>query len=372
MALLFWPSVFNFLFIRPHGASAPCVRIRPHHRPRAVASRVARRVARRRAMPAPNASAADALTELELRVYDRQIRVWGVETQRRLGRASVLACAGATTTRATTTTRVGALAETLKNVALAGVGRAVIRDDADDVSVSRAEAMATTLREMNAFGEFEASTPNGRALADDAEALDGIEGFDAVVVAEMGLERAMRVNEACRRHGKPFFAAFSGASAAWFFADLGDAFEYAEGDEVKIAPRGATLRRALDAAEADFGRVKRRSPRMPLAVRVVAEFERAHGRAPTMEDWDALDALRVELPTRFGASADCVDAEHVRALVSGEREFPAINAIVGGVLAQEILKSISRKGAPCVNLFTFDVASGQGATYDLGGGETAR
>ena len=103
MALLFWPSVFNFLFIRPHGASAPCVRIRPHHRPRAVASRVARRVARRRAMPAPNASAADALTELELRVYDRQIRVWGVETQRRLGRASVLACAGATTTRATTT-----------------------------------------------------------------------------------------------------------------------------------------------------------------------------------------------------------------------------------------------------------------------------
>ena len=198
-----------------------------------------------------SATAAAPLTELELGVYDRQIRVWGVETQRRLGRASVLACAGATTTRATTTTRVGALAETLKNVALAGVGRAVIRDDADararasrgedgnflnvassrddddaedDDSVARAEAMARTLREMNAFGEFEAWTPNGRALADDAEALDGIEGFDAVVVAEMGLERAMRVNEACRRRGKPFFAAFSGASAAWFFADPGDAF----------------------------------------------------------------------------------------------------------------------------------------------------
>ena len=338
---------------------------------------------------------ADALTELELGVYDRQIRVWGVETQRRLGRARVLACAGATTTTRASTP-VGALAETLKNVALAGVGRAVIRDDADararasrgedgnflnvassrddddaedDDSVARAEAMARTLREMNAFGEFEAWTPNGRALADDSEALDGIERFDAVVVAEMGLERAMRVNEACRRRGKPFFAAFSGASAAWFFADLGEGpFEYAEGDEVKIAPRGATLRRALDDAEADFRRVKRRSPRMPLAVRVVAEFERAHGRAPTMEDWDALDALRVELPTRFGASADCVDAESVRALVSGEREFPAINAIVGGVLAQEILKSISHKGAPCVNLFTFDVASGQGATYDLGGG----
>ena len=85
--------------------------------------------------------------------------------------------------------------------------------------------------------------------------MDGIEGFDAVVVAEMGLERAMRVNEACRRHGKPFFAAFSGASAAWFFADLGDD---AHG-ELVLEPTNAFLRALTYQARSVWSRAASRT-----------------------------------------------------------------------------------------------------------------
>ena len=67
----------------------------------------------------------------EAAVYDRQIRVWGVETQRALRAARVLVSCG----RGSGGTRArGLCAETLKNVVLAGVGEMTIRDDAEEGS----------------------------------------------------------------------------------------------------------------------------------------------------------------------------------------------------------------------------------------------
>lgn len=125
---------------------------------------------------------------------------------------------------------------------------------------------------------------------------------------------------------------FSGVLVVWFFVDFGDVFEYVEGDEVKIAFRGATLRRAFDVVEADFGCVKWWLLCMLFVVCVVVEFECVYGCVLMMEDWDVLDVLCVELSTRFGASVDCVDVEYVCVLVLGECEFFVINVIVGGVL----------------------------------------
>ena len=63
-------------------------------------------------------STAAGLTEEQAAVYDRQLRVWGVEAQRRLGASRILV-AGLT----------GLAAEACKNVALAGVGAVVLYDD---------------------------------------------------------------------------------------------------------------------------------------------------------------------------------------------------------------------------------------------------
>mmetsp|Transcript_2247 Transcript_2247/g.9053 ORF Transcript_2247/g.9053 Transcript_2247/m.9053 type:complete len:97 (+) Transcript_2247:1024-1314(+) len=63
-------------------------------------------------------STAAVLTEEQAAVYDRQLRVWGVEAQRRLGASRILV-AGLT----------GLAAEACKNVALAGVGAVVLYDD---------------------------------------------------------------------------------------------------------------------------------------------------------------------------------------------------------------------------------------------------
>ncbi|KAH9315127.1 hypothetical protein KI387_023754, partial [Taxus chinensis] len=60
----------------------------------------------------------EVLTDQETAVYDRQIRVWGVDAQRRLSKSRVLVI-GVT----------GVVAELCKNIVLAGIGSLTLMDD---------------------------------------------------------------------------------------------------------------------------------------------------------------------------------------------------------------------------------------------------
>eukprot|EP01105_Mastigella_eilhardi_P015723 TRINITY_DN3597_c0_g1_i1.p2 TRINITY_DN3597_c0_g1~~TRINITY_DN3597_c0_g1_i1.p2 ORF type:complete len:103 (-),score=42.69 TRINITY_DN3597_c0_g1_i1:143-451(-) len=60
-----------------------------------------------------------ALTQFEAELYDRGIRVWGVDAQQRLGSSAVLALG-----------MTGCCAEVCKNLALAGVSSIVVLDGA--------------------------------------------------------------------------------------------------------------------------------------------------------------------------------------------------------------------------------------------------
>ena len=45
---------------------------------------------------------------------------------------------------------------------------------------------------------------------------------------------------------------------------------------------------------------------------------------------------------------------------------PAVNAICGGVLANELLKAVSHKGEPVNNFFFFDLSDNAGVVQRLG------
>jgi tRNA A37 threonylcarbamoyladenosine dehydratase len=63
-------------------------------------------------------SVSELLTEQEAAIYDRQIRIWGADAQRKLSKARILVV-GIT----------GVVAETCKNIVLAGIGSLVLMDD---------------------------------------------------------------------------------------------------------------------------------------------------------------------------------------------------------------------------------------------------
>ena len=50
---------------------------------------------------------------------------------------------------------------------------------------------------------------------------------------------------------------------------------------------------------------------------------------------------------------------------SSPGDMAPVNAIVGGVLANELLKAVSRKGEPANNFFFYDVGSGMGKVERL-------
>ncbi|KAH0915652.1 hypothetical protein HID58_030098, partial [Brassica napus] len=52
-------------------------------------------------------------------------------------------------------------------------------------------------------------------------------------------------------------------------------------------------------------------------------------------------------------------------LISCTIEFPPACAIVGGILAQEVIKAVSGKGDPVKNFFYYDAQDGKGVMGDI-------
>lgn len=115
---------------------------------------------------------------------------------------------------------------------------------------------------------------------------------------------------------------------------------------------------------------------------VCVDFEQQHGRFPTAADLPQLQtaarelaaAARAEAVSEAGGGAvsrdlipeDVMPAETLEEYVLGTAELPPVNAVVGGVLANEVLKAVSKRGEPVNNFFFFSLADNVGLIESLG------
>lgn len=98
-----------------------------------------------------------------------------------------------------------------------------------------------------------------------------------------------------------------------------------------------------------------------------ARFEQQQGRLPAAADAPALAALKGEVCGVAGVDPAALPDEQLSAYASGEGDMPAINAVVGGVLANEVIKAAGGKEAPVNNFFLFSLAEGgNGAVERMG------
>ncbi|CAK9183193.1 unnamed protein product [Ilex paraguariensis] len=113
----------------------------------------------------------EELTEQETALYDRQIRVWGVDAQRRLSKSHILVSG-----------LRGTVVEFCKNIVLAGVGSLTLNDDRPEfnpmvrVSVQKGD--------LSSFG------------------INFFDQFDVVVVSCCTLSTKKSVNEKCHKLSK--------------------------------------------------------------------------------------------------------------------------------------------------------------------------
>ncbi|GFZ03907.1 SUMO-activating enzyme 1A [Actinidia rufa] len=245
----------------------------------------------------------EELTEQETALYDRQIRVWGADAQRRLSKAHILVSG-----------LKGTVAEFCKNVVLAGVGSLTLIDDRPVTEEALSANFLIAPDENNL---------SGKSIAELC--CDSLKDFNPMV--RVSVEKG---------------------DLSSFGGDFYDKF-----DVVVVSCCSQTAKEAI---AVPWKSLPRRMSKLYYAMRVIERFEEAEGRNPGQTSIE-------DLPKSLNESS--IPDLLLERLVTGTREFPPVCAIVGGILGQEVIKAISGKGDPVKNFFFFDAMEGKGTIEDI-------
>ncbi|KAJ3550575.1 hypothetical protein NMY22_g383 [Coprinellus aureogranulatus] len=326
-----------------------------------------------------------ALTEEEASRYDRQMRLWGLEAQQRMRNATILVV------------RLrGVATEAIKNMVLAGIGKLVIVDGDDvveedlgagfffrdeDVGRKRLDAAKPRIESLNPLVTVETVAESLLYQSAGFESL--IERVDLVCITDESKDRLVEINALCRKHGKPLYAGGSYGFHGYIFCDLltheylapsvsrGDSSEAPK--TVKTTIQYTPLQQALEHKWSGLTRrqTKEVNPALAFAILALWQYQSLHNdQLPNTVD----NVTELEnIANKLIASADVnkqvlthIPRDLIQSLSStAGHEFSPVCAIVGGMLAQDILKALGGRDPPIANFFIFDGNTGGGTTIRL-------
>ncbi|KAI5790164.1 hypothetical protein EDC01DRAFT_722346 [Geopyxis carbonaria] len=340
-------------------------------------------------LPCTTSAPPTTISAAEVALYDRQIRLWGMEAQTRMRASRILLI----TLRALAN-------EVAKNLVLAGIGSLCVLDDGvveeDDlgsqffvdegmVGMNRAQAAQPAIQRLNPRVPVTVET---RGITELDEAF--WKSFDIVIATDLDITSLLTINAATRAAHVPLYAAATHGLYGYIFADLiahtfvikrdksnrptklgretrtrsvlastltaegPKQFEHCTKHEVYV-PLADALASILDTS---FRPRRRRAVPMVLpGITALWAFQRTHGRLPTTSKTDlplftALITTEVE---RLGLPADMLKAAFVRSFVENAgAELAPVAAVLGGVLAQDAINCLAKMEQPVQNLLVFD------------------
>ncbi|UZJ57307.1 hypothetical protein CBS101457_006627 [Exobasidium rhododendri] len=198
----------------------------------------------------------NAVTEDEAALYDRQIRLWGLEAQTRIRKAHILVI-----------NLDGLTTEAIKNWVLAGISALTIVDfrettqwhdlsagffwREEDVEKDRLPPAAARIQALNPLVRINVLSPADLTdILDPASSKLSSLGVHAVVTGipsgPQGLSKAwgksvlMSLDERCRALSIPFYCAGTLGLNGWIFSDLGDFHEYVIERPIASGPPAAS------------------------------------------------------------------------------------------------------------------------------------
>ncbi|KAH9890067.1 hypothetical protein C8Q73DRAFT_652933 [Cubamyces lactineus] len=323
-----------------------------------------------------------SITEDEAAVYDRQIRLWGLEAQQRMRNATILVVR-----------LKGVATEAIKNIVLAGIGKLIVVDPDvvseedlgagfffrdEEVGQKRVDAAKAKIESLNPLVAVE-TISDGSVLEGDA-LVQLLGGVDMVCVTDSDRSTLIRLNDACRQLNKPFYAGGTYGLLGYIFCDLLQ-HDYIAPDRsgqndaarnVKKTAAYVPLKTALQHRWTGMTRrqTKELNPAIVFAVLAVWEYQATHqGALPN----DPATAAELEsIANRLISEADVnrqtlpsIPKDLIETMATtAAHEISPVCAVVGGLLAQDILKALAAREPPIANFFTFD--------GNLGGGTVVR
>ncbi|EGN98441.1 hypothetical protein SERLA73DRAFT_183447 [Serpula lacrymans var. lacrymans S7.3] len=323
------------------------------------------------------------ITEDEAAVYDRQIRLWGLEAQQRMRNATILVI------------RLrGVATETIKNIVLAGIGKLVMVDSEDvseedlgagffyrdeDVGKKRVDAAKARVESLNPLVTVETISTTSILGGEDLDGL--VQNVDLVCVTDWDRDNLVRINETCRRFGKLFYAGGTFGLLGYIFCDLlKHDFISPDRSAPKDAPRSvkataqySPLHMALRHRWTNMTKrqTKELNPAILLTIIAIWEYQSIHqGELPD----DEKNAPELETIASSILSAADVNSQVITRIpqeliqtmsTTAAHEFSPVCAVVGGMLAQDILKALAAREAPIANFFAFDGNTGGGTVCKM-------
>lgn len=329
----------------------------------------------------------------EVAVYDRQIRLWGMEAQARMRNAKVLII------------NLGSLAtETVKNLVLAGIGAITIVDENrvvaedlganffltdEDVGKNRALAAQRQIEKLNPRVAVSCEEKSEKSI--DSKWLAN---YDLVLATELDYSQFCTINEASREAKRPFYAAGLCGLFGFVFADLiehtftidrvnpntgqklGPETSTREIVSVDTKEEGGTvtqvvkkieryrpLKQVVEGLGENFGSglSNRQKLRVdPLLAMLLAQWDGPY------ENEDQLKTKAAEKCKQLGLPAEIVTDSAISFFYNGiGAEFSPVAAILGGVLAQNILNYFSQSIQPIQNTLLFNGLTNEGPIYVL-------
>ena len=352
---------------------------------------------------AASSGAPSGISADEIALYDRQIRLWGVQAQEKIRSASILLI----TLRALSN-------EIAKNLVLAGIKSITIVDHAlvteadlgaqffisqSDIGLNRAEAAAPQIRKLNPRVQVVVDTQDIRTKGPDY-----FGGFDVVIATDLHPDALNIINTATRLNHKPFYAAGVHGFYGFIFSDLIQheyVIEREKGNretllqaetrtrsviDVKTKREGGKLiemvkKRELystwflasDAASlpAEYLKSRRRLKAVtPIlsCLRALWEFlQLQDGRLPkTTEDLKLFTVIATQKHKALGLPDETLKSEVLRKFLQNlGSEIAPVTAVLGGQLAQDVINVLGARQQPIQNMVLFDGDTMEAPMYAL-------
>jgi len=334
------------------------------------------------------------LTAEEAAIYDRQIRLWGVEAQQRLRKAKILLVGMSSLGN-----------EVCKNVLLAGVKHMTILDDATftekdlcqqffstkkDLGKNRAEASLPRSNELNPMVEIVADQQNIVEKTDDF-----YKKFDVVCLNDCPANVQIKVNEICHRLGIKFLCGHVFGYYGYMFSDLGKHTYMEEKvkkmEEKKRSEEGSSMAKKakIEQSETEYeekesvfctlsealaapvfeGKTLRQANQVSktyIIMQVLLEYERRYGEFPdcfeSNERLQKLLDVRSEVLEKLQIDNELLPEEFASHCTG--TLFP-VAPIIGGVIGQEVIKAVSGKDTPHNNFFFYDGVATTGVVNNI-------
>ncbi|KAI1330386.1 hypothetical protein F5Y16DRAFT_16239 [Xylariaceae sp. FL0255] len=352
---------------------------------------------------APQETNGRAMTTDEIALYDRQIRLWGMQAQQKIQAANVLLIS------------MKALAnEIAKNLVLAGIGSLTIVDDQivteadlgaqfflaqENLGQNRAEAAAAQAQKLNprvkVFPDTDSIMTKGPSY---------FANFDIVVATDLAPTVLTFINTATRLHNRQFYAAGVHGLYGYIFCDLiehdyvlkrdkgnmtttvGPESRWRSVVEVKTQREGnktvemvskrafySTWELASDtsALPEEYLKSKRRLKAVTPALsclRALWQFYTTYSREPghNKEDLQFFTRLATNNHQLLSLPPETLRSEFLRSFLQNiGSEIAPVTAILGGQLAQDVINVLGQNQQPIQNMVILDGNKMEANMYPL-------